>query len=244
LKRILPIMTMLLASLACQGIKSLTGDTLVYLFPGQGADFRQFRDLIFPEGYDTVHVSYPVPEKHETLHQYALRFVPLINRDAPYVLLGVSLGGMICTELADTLEPGTVILISSAKSCLELPGRYNFQKKLPLNRALPKGMIRAGARVLQGFVEPDRRYDRDTFADMLRKKDPLYLKRTVDMIVNWDRTSYNERIVHIHGNADHTIPVRNVHCDYLVEQGSHLMVLTRSSEISRIIGSILSPGSP
>lgn len=213
--------------------------TTIYLFPGQGADQRQFRDLSFPPGYDTVHISYPVPLKRESMATYAHRFIPLVDQDQPYILLGVSLGGMICTELADTLKPLHIILISSAKSCHELPGRYNFQKKLPLNRIIPKRLTKGGARMLQGIVEPDRRYDKETFKDMLRKKDPSYLKRTVDMIVNWERSSYCESLVHIHGDKDHTIPLKNVEFDYLVEEGSHMMVLTRAREISQIIQEIL-----
>lgn len=215
------------------------GDTIIYLFPGQGADYRQFRDIRFPGGYDTVHMSYPVPEKHETMEEFALRFVPLIDRDRPYVLMGVSLGGMLCTELADTLEPLKVILVSSAKSFMELPGRYTFMRKFHLNRAVPKGVVKGGSRVLQGIVEPDRRYDPETFKDMLRSKDPLYLKRTVDMIVNWNRIRHDPDIVHIHGTKDHTIPPRHVEADHWIEEGSHMMILTRAPEINALLKEIL-----
>ncbi|MEN8156857.1 MAG: alpha/beta hydrolase [Bacteroidota bacterium] len=213
--------------------------TIIYLFPGQGADYRQYREIEFPAGYDTVRISYPVPEKRENMREFALRFVPLIDQDAPFVLMGVSLGGMICTELADTLKAERVILISSAKSYKELPGRYNFSKRVAVNRIVPKGLTKAGARMLQGIVEPDRRYDKETFKDMLKRKDACYLKRTVDMIVHWERTEHHPAIVHIHGDADHTIPVKHVNYDYLVEEGSHMMVLTRAGEISGIIREIL-----
>ncbi len=150
---------------------------VVYLFPGLAADYRQFRDLRFPEGYDTVHITYPVPGKEESMTQFAKRFIPLINPAVPCVLLGVSLGGMICTELADILHPAKVIIISSAKAGFELPGRYTFMGKSHINRIVPKGLVKAGARTLQGLVEPDRKYDPATFKDMLKQKDALYLKR-------------------------------------------------------------------
>ena len=69
-------------------------------------------------------------------------------------------------------------MISSAKTCDELPGRYTFQKHLRLNRIVPKRLTKGGARLLQGIVEPDRKHDKETFKDMLKAKDPLYLKRT------------------------------------------------------------------
>lgn len=228
---------MLLAGIS--GIASPMKDTLVYLFPGQGADARQFKHLKLPSGYDTVHITYPVPEKGESLPQFALRFIEEIDQSAPYILLGVSLGGMICTELTDTLNPLKTILISSAKAYDELPGRYNFAKHIPFNRIIPKRVTKASARLLQGIVEPDRKYDKETFKDMLKDKDPSYIQRTVDMIIRWERTRYSSRILHIHGNSDHTIPIKNVQYDYLVEEGSHLMILTRAEEINQILAEIL-----
>jgi hypothetical protein len=74
---------------------------------------------------------------------------------------------------------------------------------------------------------------------MLKEKDPVYLKRTVEMITHWERTSYPEGIVHIHGNKDHTIPVKHVKVDYLVEGGSHMMMITRAGEINEILEKIL-----
>jgi pimeloyl-ACP methyl ester carboxylesterase len=214
-------------------------DTLVYLFPGQGSDYRLFKNLELPEGYDTIHLSYPIPAKGEDLHTYALRFLPEIDTTLPFVLLGVSLGGMICTELTDTLYPTHTILVSSAKTESELPGRYTFNRTVPLNRIVPKRLIKASARLLQGIVEPDRKHDKETFKSMLKEKDPLYLKRTVDMITHWNRTTYSESIVHIHGNNDHTIPVKNVKVDYLVEDGSHMMMITRAEKINGLIREIL-----
>ncbi|MEZ5071272.1 MAG: hypothetical protein R2751_09945 [Bacteroidales bacterium] len=58
-------------------------------------------------------------------------------------------------------------------------------------------------------------------------------------ILEWERTESPGNIIHIHGDQDHTIPIRNVSFDFLVEGGSHMMVLTRGEEISRIINEIL-----
>ena len=239
-KAIHSLLLILAVFLPCSGSQAADSTVVVYLFPGQGADYRQFRDLRFPENYELVHISYPVPSKGESLPLFARRFIPMINSDLPYILVGVSLGGMICTELADTLHPQKVILISSAKGKKELPGRYTFMANSHINRIVPKGFVKAGARTLQGIVEPDRKYDPETFRDMLKKKDPLYLKRSADMIICWERDSYQETIIHIHGDADHTIPIKNVKYDYLIEEGSHMMVLSRADEINEIIAFLLS----
>ena len=59
------------------------------------------------------------------------------------------------------------------------------------------------------------------------------------MILEWDRVNYNQSIIHIHGDLDKTIPARNVAFDYLVEDGSHMMTLTRADLISEILNGIL-----
>jgi pimeloyl-ACP methyl ester carboxylesterase len=233
------IFVLLLSCKGVQGISLPGGDTIIYLFPGQGSDARLFKHLKLPEGYDTLHISYSVPDKREEMKEYAQRYISRIDTNSPFVLLGVSMGGMICTELTDTLNPVKTIVISSAKTADELPGRYTFQQTIPLNRIIPKRLTKAGARLLQGIVEPDRRNDKETFKDMLKIKDPLYLKRTVDLIVNWDRCAYPDQIIHIHGDKDHTIPIKNIEYDYLIVDGSHMMMITRASEINKILEEVL-----
>ena len=141
--------------------------------------------------------------------------------------------------MADFLHPEKVIVISSAKSRKEFPGRYRFQKIVPVYWGVPGIAIKTGARILQPLVEPDRNKDKATFKSMLRNKDPLFLKRTTTMILTWKRESYSNKIVHIHGDIDKTLPPRFVQYDYLVEDGSHMMVLTRGKLISELIYGIM-----
>lgn len=217
--------------------RSSSTDTIIYLLPGQGSDYRLFKYIEFP--YDTVHLAFPVPGKNTSLREYAYGFITRIDTDRPFILIGVSLGGMICSELADTLEPEITIVISSAKYRTELPGRYKFQKTIPLNKIIPKGMTKWGAKVLAPLVEPARKQDIETFRSMIEAKDPAYLKRTVDMVINWDKEGYDESIIHIHGDKDHTLPHRKVRYDYLVENGTHMMVYIRGDEVSKLINKIL-----
>jgi hypothetical protein len=231
------IINILEGTLSINLARSPSSDTIIYLLPGQGADCRLFKYIDFP--YDTVHLEFPVPDKKTTLREYAHGFIPRIDTGRPFILIGVSLGGMICSELTDTLEPDLTIVISSAKFRAELPGRYKFQKTIPLNKIIPKGMTKWGAKVLAPIVEPARKQDKETFRSMIEAKDPAYLKRTVDMVINWDKEDYDDRIIHIHGDQDHTLPHRKVKYDYLVENGTHMMVYIRGDEISKLINEIL-----
>lgn len=211
----------------------------VYFFSGQGSDERLFSKINLDSGFKIIHINYPVPQKNTTLKEYAKIISKQIDTSQKYILIGVSLGGMICCELADYLHPQKIIIISSAKCSNDLPFRYRFQKQIPLYRLVPKQIVKIGAQILQPIVEPDRKKDKVIFKNMLKRKTPIYYKRTVSMIINWDRQAVNDKIIHIHGTLDHTIPIKNVRVTYKINKGSHMMTLTRGEEINSLILTIL-----
>ncbi|TND03177.1 MAG: hypothetical protein FD123_3960 [Bacteroidetes bacterium] len=213
----------------------------VYLIPGQGSDGRIFGKMKIDSAFDTIHIRYSVPEKGETMKQFARTLSAQIDTTKPFSIVGVSLGGMLATEMSCFLKPERVIVISSAVSRSELPARYTFMKKIPLYRAFPAGLIKAGAFIAQPLVEPDRKKEKKIFKNMLRSKDKKFMKRSVDMIVRWKGPTEksNCRVIHIHGNKDHTLPVRKVTADHVVGKGSHMMTLTRPEEISELVNKAL-----
>lgn len=213
--------------------------TTIYCISGQGADERLFSKLTIPEEYTLKHIQYTVPSEGITLAQYAKELSKQIDTTHDFIVLGVSLGGMIATEINDQLNPKQVIIISSAKCRNELPMRYRFQLNVPVYSWFSPSFIKRGAQIMQPLVEPDRDQEESVFVSMLEDKDSLFLKRTIDMIINWDRETYDDRIIHIHGDKDHTIPIRNVACTYTISGGSHMMMLTRGEELSKLIGQIL-----
>jgi hypothetical protein len=58
------------------------------------------------------------------------------------------------------------------------------------------------------------------------------------MMIGWDSFDYNKKIIHIHGNNDHTLPIKKCIVNFQIEDGSHMMLLTRSIEINELINSI------
>ncbi|WP_340112372.1 alpha/beta fold hydrolase [Maribellus mangrovi] len=212
---------------------------VVYLIPGQGADARLYKNIHLDSIYEVRNIEYFTPEKGWDMQEFAHQLAKQIDTTQAFSIVGVSLGGMLATEMNDFLHPRKVILISSAKSRKELPFRYRFQRVIPIHEIVPGAVIKASAKILQPIVEPDRGKDAKTFKAMLRNKDPKFMKRTVKMILEWDRTEFDQSIVHIQGDLDKTIPARNVAFDYLVEDGSHMMVLTRGALISDLLNQIL-----
>jgi pimeloyl-ACP methyl ester carboxylesterase len=220
-------------------LKAQNQKPLVYLIPGQGADYRLFKNLEIDTAYEIKHIHYFTPSEGMNMTDYAKALSVQIDTNRTFYLVGVSLGGMLATEMGDFLNPEKIILISSAKNRNEFPFRYRFQKTIPLYKIVPKGFVKLGAQILQPIVEPASRMEKETCSAMLKDKDKDFLKRTVTMILEWERIEYRKDIVHIHGSNDKTIPHRNVKFDYLIEGGSHMMVLIRADVIGDIINHVI-----
>ena len=215
-------------------------NTTIYFFPGQGSDKRIFDSLNLDAPYNKVFIEYPMPEKGTSLSGFAKQLSTQIDTTKPFVLVGVSLGGMICSELNEYMTAEKVIIISSAKNKEELPLRYRFQKYVPLYAMMPAHLLHWGAKIMQPLVEPDRNTNEETFKAMLYEKDPIYIKRTIGMIMNWDKDTNSKKVYHIHGTSDHTLPYRKLkNVDHTIEKGSHMMTLTRAEEISVALKQVL-----
>lgn len=230
----------LLLLLTSHKLHAQTALTTVYFIHGQGSDSRLFDSITLKEGYTKKCLEYGTPPKGSTMNSFAQEVAQQIDTTQPFVLIGTSLGGMLCTEMAGFLHPQKVILISSAANRKELPFRYRFQKAIPLYAIVPGFVMVGSARVLQPIVEPDRKKNKATFVSMLKEKDRVYMRRTVKMIIQWESEANDSLIYKIHGENDHTIPIRNVKgVDTVIENGSHMMTLTRGREISILINNAL-----
>ncbi len=49
----------------------------IFLVPGLGADYRAFKNIDL-EGYDTVFISWIIPEKQDTIASYAQKLIEKI----------------------------------------------------------------------------------------------------------------------------------------------------------------------
>ncbi len=215
--------------------------TTVYCVHGQGSDIRLFDSLRLDTNYSLQFIQYATPPKNATMQSFARELIQQIDTTKPFVLAGVSLGGMLCVEMQEMVHPQKTILISSVTNRKELPFRYRFQRVIPLYAIFPGRMILGGAKMLQPIVEPDRKHNKETFKKMLRAKNPVYMKRTVRLIIRWEMKIAPEGIIRIHGTNDHTLPYRKIKkVDYTIKSGSHMMTLTRAKEVSEAMNMALS----
>ncbi len=207
---------------------------VIYCIPGTGVDGRIFAKLDL-SGYDVKHIHWIVPHKREPLKDYALRLAKQIDASRPFVLIGVSFGGMLCASLIEHLHPSLVILISSSKCRSELPPKIRFLKAFPFYRLMPDSAFINAAVLSRRLFGFRRKESGNLFLEMLRTAPKNYYARAADSIVHWNAKTYDPGIVHIHGTADKILPLRMVRADYVIEGGSHNMIRTHAEEISAIV---------
>ncbi|MGJ7033372.1 alpha/beta fold hydrolase [Niabella hirudinis] len=215
----------------------------LYCIPGFGVDERIYGNL----SLDNVHLcflNWLDPEPGETFNAYARRMAMRIKEENA-VLAGISFGGMLALEIAGFKSIRQVILLSSVKYRSELPWYMRFAGQLGLNHIVPIKRIqqssiafRIANRRLGAYTADERE-----FANTYRKTANLnYVKWSFDKIVNWRNTADFKNVVHIHGDKDRILPVKNMRPDYIIKGGTHMMVWNRAAEISAIISLVLRRG--
>lgn len=210
----------------------------VYCIPGLGVNKQLFKNLQLP-GFNISFIDWITPVKNETLPAYAMRLAQQIDTSKPFVLLGVSFGGMCAIEITKQLYPLKTILISSSKTKKETPSRLRILSFLPLHYLISDSLYLKGAWILRRLWGVHAGIEQE-FKASLTPPPENFFARAVNMIVHWENETIVANVIHIHGTADRVLPYKkSVVYDYTIEKGSHLMVLDRGEEISRIITSSL-----
>lgn len=222
------------------GCFSQNEQATVYLFHGQGSDYRIFDSLQLPVNFQKIHIKYHSPGNYPDLMEYARDLLSQIDTSTTYYFLGVSLGGMIASSLATFCNPKKVIVVSSAKNSGEIPIRYRFMRFIPVYKAVPAWVFKYASFLVQPLFEPDRKRNKSTFKMMLKNKNAQFLKQATHMIVHWNLENQNKNVLSIHGTNDHTLPYKSGERDFKIENGSHMMMLTSASKINPIIAEIVS----
>jgi len=211
----------------------------VYLIPGLGADGTIFRKLRFPAYCKPVCLNWIKPLAGESLHSYAGRMGAAIDRDQPFILVGMSLGGMLATELAAMTQPVCTILLSSVPSPEHLPRLYRLAGKAGVHRLIPVNLFRYGSLIKRWFTG-EKKEDKTLLKRMIRSSDPAFIKWAVHAVLTWKGCPCRGSFYHIHGDRDGILPYRCTQPTHTIVKGTHMMVLTRAAEVSALIGEIIS----
>jgi len=210
-----------------------------YFISGLGADKKAFRKIKLPDGYEPVYLDWIPPQKNESLSNYARRFSSLIKNDDAFILIGLSFGGMLASEIARLRRPMKTIIISSLASSNELPWYFKQAGKLGLHKAVPMTFLKAGT-VIKNIMGVASKEDKAIIYNYAKTADPGMVRWSLHAIVNWDQPDRLPGIVHLHGSSDRMLPLRYTHPDFVIKGGGHLMIFNKADEVNKILKDVLS----
>jgi pimeloyl-ACP methyl ester carboxylesterase len=213
----------------------------IYLISGLGADSRAFLNLKFDPSLNTIHLDWINANKNESLESYAIRLAQTIDTSTPFYLIGLSLGGMIATEIGKVLHPVKTILISSVCCYTELPLWYRLGGRLRLHKLIPSHLEHNATMFLYWLFSLTQQHDKKILKQVMADSDVRFTKWAMDAVTKWKNTTIPINTIRIHGDKDRVLPITNFTPDYMIKNGGHLMVMNRSLEVSRILGTILIP---
>jgi len=206
---------------------------IIYAIPGLGTTEKLYVNTVIG-GVKLVILDWPLPDKNDTMISYAKKFLPQIDTSRPFCLLGVSFGGMLCTELSKIISPKKTFLISTSKSRAELPWFIRMFKYVPVYKYISETQHRKMAYQGRWIVGFGKAYIPE-FLGMVNSMTENYFKYCMNIIVNWNGTELPGNAIHIHGSNDRLLLYSCVKANYEIKGGSHAMVVFRAEEVNRII---------
>ena len=209
----------------------------IYIFSGLGADERVFKYLNFP-GYEPIFIRWLQPIKGESIEHYSKRLTEQITTSKP-ILIGLSFGGIIATEVSKVIDTEKIILMASAKTKKEIPYYYRWPGFLNLHKLLPTFLMKKPGVVSNWFFGIQSKEEKKLLSDIMSDTDPKFLKWAINQIVKWRNLTKAENIKHIHGTSDRILPYRFVHADFTIHNGGHFMTVNKSAELNKVLEGLL-----
>jgi pimeloyl-ACP methyl ester carboxylesterase len=210
----------------------------VYFISGLAADSRVFKYIQLPDGYEKICLEWINPEKSESLQSYALRLAGSIEKESPFALVGLSMGGMIAVEIAKKYKPAVCILLCSVPSHNQMPHCFRWAHRLRLHSLVPIGVLKKASMLKRGFA-PDNKADRLLLKEVIRDSDAAFIRWAMEAILSWRNEIIPQPLWHIHGTKDEILPIRFAKPTHTIKGGNHLMIMSQAGPLNQFIRSAL-----
>jgi pimeloyl-ACP methyl ester carboxylesterase len=216
----------------------MTVSRQLVLLPGLGADGRLFEPQrrAFP---DLLVPPWLPPGPREPLADYAVRMAEVIRPlcPGPFVIGGVSFGGIAAYEIARHLSPDAVVLVASCRQRRGLRRVYRAGRWVwP---AVPVAVWQSVKRLavpvskLIGETEPG---ERAKLVRMFQEQDSRFMHWTVWAVITWNPAPLpGVPVFHIHGRRDRLIPAWRVAPDEWILDGGHMINVTHPEVVNAFI---------
>ena len=212
----------------------------VYFISGLGTDRRVFERIQLPAIYTIHYIDWIAFLPGESMHDYAKRLTQFVDTTKPFVLVGLSMGGMVASEMNDFIKPVKTIIISSAANRNELPWHFKLAGFLHLQKIIPLHVLRRPSWLLYWLFGMKTESEKRMFDGILKDSDPALVKASIDAILTWKKTDTPPNLIHIHGVSDKLLPIWFTNTHIPIKGGKHLMVYSKAEELSKVLEQVLS----
>lgn len=210
----------------------------IYLLSGLGADERLFNKLGPIEGHEIVILKYVKPAGANSLAEYAQLLVDAYIFEAPFILGGVSIGGMIAQEIAQILRPEKLILISSIRFRKEFPEFLRIVNNGLTRSLLEKSFLEMIAALGDKFTKKSEA-GRKLFFEMIRDSDPDFMKFGAGATLDWHPPKTGIPVIRLHGTKDRVFPISRIKGCIEIKGGEHFMIYEKGAEITEVLAGAL-----
>lgn len=205
----------------------------IYAFGGLGVDKMVFE--CFKINGELIVLEWLSPFSKEGFSDYLNRMAGFIDTSKPFILLGVSFGGMVAVELSKKLNPQLTIIISSAVSREEIPIIYRWLATINLVSMIPAHWLKPPSFLAHYFFGVHNSPDKKLLSQILRQTDPVFLKWAMLNIMRWKNESISNNLFRIHGRKDKILPTATTDSTQWIKGAGHFMIITHQSIISDLI---------
>ncbi len=200
----------------------------IYCISGLGADKRAFNNLT---NHNLIHIEWLKPTKNESLSYYSLRLSEQINRKEPFIILGLSFGGVVACEMAKFLKPEKVILLSSITNKKHLPLIFKIIGSTGIHKIIPASWMSPPMSLAYWFFGVKKIENKQLLKEILDDTDKAFLKWAIGRLLSKEDIVAPENLIRIHGTNDKLLPLRD-DAAIKIEDGGHFMVIEQADEVS------------
>ena len=209
----------------------MTDDTLpIYLLPCMTPQYPVYSRLL-PLLPNAQVVPFIEPEPNESLPDYAKRMAPQFPDQC--FIGGVSFGGILAQEIARVVQPAGCIVLASIQKPSQLPPWLRLWRVFGgchASRLL--NAVGSSAK----YVPESIRTSSTARLTKLSGTSGKWHRWATSAVLDWSPdTPIASPVLHVHGDADTTFPVRYTKPDTVIRHGRHALPLSHPIETANVI---------
>ncbi len=207
---------------------------------GLGADERVFKKIQAFTGYHKHYIEWEINKGNESLTQYAQRLISKHNIIKNDIIIGLSFGGMVTSEIAKIVKNDQIILISSLRDVHDLYTVFQWILNSRAYKIIPDLSISRIYPALPLLFNIESAEGKKALKQMLQTANLQLIKWSLEKIrTEKSNTSLNTIVHNILGSKDRLIKLWHNKYTHIIPNRGHFMVFENANEINKVLENIL-----